>query len=397
MKNLLFIVLVFFVSSLYPQGVSILFDNSGSMKQFYSSQTLEDGKQAVIDLVFYGRIDTNRWNIESVNKDFASSIKNQKQIWNRGDLIYVHAFGEIADQNALPFFKQPPFLQVYTNKSDAISFVKNELFSRLNFGEKYTHFRIADLVALKLMAENMPQQRKKNYCYQLTISDFVADPVETLGNIEQDLENERIAFQTSSEALLILTHKKPTKAPKPLKVQLKKYEWTRPEGDSIVVKPPRLISPPNNHKYILSEKLKQIYFTWSQVINTSGYSIHIRQVKPPAKIGTFRTKTSRYNLNIKRIPGLKKSDQVEIEWYVVAEMTEQKAKLTSAKSRFSIENKSSSGIFCIVLILIIAGIIIFLIIKYGENMKKLMRKPRPPQPGNGKGKKGPEKPEPYDY
>ena len=71
MKKLLITFLVFLTSSLYSQGVGILFDNSGSMKQFYSSQTLEDGKQVVIDLVWQA---CHTYNVESflIKKQVAS-------------------------------------------------------------------------------------------------------------------------------------------------------------------------------------------------------------------------------------------------------------------------------------------------------------------------------------
>ncbi|MCB0263181.1 MAG: hypothetical protein KDH98_08525 [Calditrichaeota bacterium] len=362
--------------SLYSQAVGVLFDNSGSMHQFYPSKTLEDGKQLILDLVFQGNYDQNLWKEESINPQFRATFQHKKPLWNSGDMLYLHAFGEVDNQFSLPFFRQPPYYRTFDNASTAITAVQNQLFARLDFGENYTHSDIADLVAWKYISEYLPERKKKNYCYLVTISDFVADPNVSVHDVEQELLNQQTVSQTTPVTYLILSYTGVApNAPKPLKMILTRLEWQRPEdeptGDTTPVSPTiRLINPPANHKYEVTDKLKQIPFSWSNVEGVETYNVHIRQVEPPRSIGVFSTRLQRYNLDLR---SLSKADKVEIEWHVEADQPGGDGRITSSKSRFSIE-KSGDSIWGILVLLALIAAAIFLVARYGNRIGKTFRR-----------------------
>ena len=205
MKRLLIflIILVPIFTFAADEGVGILFDNSGSMTGCFSNKMLEDAQKAVTELIFNGSYDQNTWTMAAEGK------WSKKKIWEPGSMIYVHAFGELTSRIE-PFFKATPDYAELKTENEARQFIRKELFYKLNFKEKFTHFELAKWLCWWNLCSRLGKGGRNYYMNVLIISDFLPDIQEKFAGAGDEIQNAFITNNAGLATLFRLVHNKPS-------------------------------------------------------------------------------------------------------------------------------------------------------------------------------------------
>jgi len=145
--------------------LAILFDNSGSMKDFFSETELNLAKEQVLDLVFNGQINTNNWKLvgRPLNAPLWDFVNGR---------CYIHAFGEFGKD--LTFMEGNYAFYHFNDIQDARNTLSSFLDSKLDFKDKYTNIDLAKQFAWFHISNNMAS----GYItiHLLLITDDVPDP-----------------------------------------------------------------------------------------------------------------------------------------------------------------------------------------------------------------------------
>ncbi|MBP7461770.1 MAG: hypothetical protein KBA26_10815 [Candidatus Delongbacteria bacterium] len=140
LKYFIFCLLIIasFSSAQPKDGLIILFDNSGSMKQSFTPQQLEDAKILIDNFLFNGIYDSSKWNL--------STQDTLVKIWNDKMFLYVHPYGE-AIKESEPYFRLSPDYDTREMESSAKEFINGYLYNRLDYRDKSTNTELAKYYA----------------------------------------------------------------------------------------------------------------------------------------------------------------------------------------------------------------------------------------------------------
>jgi len=179
------------------EGVAILFDNSGSMHQYFSKDMLDDAKNAIMDLVFKGDYDEKKWKMVAQGTEYRQ--QGIKRVWKPGAYMYVHAFGELKSPGSIiPFheyFKNSPDSGEYQNEAKSKQFIQRRLFNKIDYKDGFTVFDLPKFLCWHNVSTAIGSGGRNYFMNVFIVSDFVIDTQERNDSAYTDVGKEvRIAF-----------------------------------------------------------------------------------------------------------------------------------------------------------------------------------------------------------
>ncbi|MDD8025996.1 MAG: hypothetical protein PHI34_05750 [Acidobacteriota bacterium] len=205
-------------SAAQKEGVGVLFDNSGSMRQHFSAAMLEDAKQAVLDLLLKGSFDKNIWELTAQSDEYRS--RKPGAIWQPGEMLYTHAFGELKSR-VEPFFKVfPEFAEIKT-ANEARNLVESGLYSQLDFKDDFTNIDLAKYVCWWNLATQMGSFGKDFYMNVLVVSDFIPDVQKEYSGAGDRIQNTFVRNNSSQTTWFRLLHLKPSQTDPNVRLEIK--------------------------------------------------------------------------------------------------------------------------------------------------------------------------------
>lgn len=300
MKRLLIclVILVPVISLASNEGVGILFDNSGSMIQNFTREMLQDAKDVVLGLIFNGTYDQNTWTMIAESDEYKN--RTNKKIWDPGDIIYLHAFGEL-NRRIEPFFVSDPDYVEFKLANKATEFIRRELYSRLDFSDRRTNFDLAKYLCWWNLSSQLGQGGKNYYMDVLIVSDFLPDPQHAYSGAGDNIKNAFITNNAGETTLFRLVHNQPSKMIAGVKLEVRLLRigphyippaptpaaagTSQASTDRIT-----LVSPQSNYE-LNPKKESNIRFTWNAEGEFDKYIIEIHSLKPMAKVLIRETKS----------------------------------------------------------------------------------------------------------
>jgi len=188
MKKVLIIIMILFPAIAFAgnrgaaqnEGVAILFDNSGSMRQYFSDDMLGDAKKAVMDLVFKGSYDRKKWGMIVQGDEYRQQVI--KKVWKPGAYIYLHAFGQLKSPGYIAslqqYFKKAPDSGGYNTESEARQFIQKKLFDKIDYRDKFTVFDLSKFLCWYNVSTDIGSYGKNYFMNVFIVSDFVPDTYE---------------------------------------------------------------------------------------------------------------------------------------------------------------------------------------------------------------------------
>lgn len=359
------------------EGVGILFDNSGSMKSCFTDEMLQDAQKAVMGLVFNGSYDRSIWTMAAEGK------RSKKKIWESGGMIYVHAFGELSSRTE-PFFKATPDFAELKKENEARQFIRKELFYKLNFNEKFTHFELAKWLCWWNLCAQLGKGGKNYYMNVLIISDFLPDIQEKFAGAGDEIQNAFITSNAGLATLFRLVHKKRSISKKIPDARLQ-IHLLHIGPHFIQPKPPPSGQPPSDDQIILKsprsnyeldpDKAPNIKFAWEVKGKFEKYILEIHSVKPRRKVLIREIQSKQTLVPAKILVSRMESFKSErLVWFVKGVYPEDnkagKISVTSSHSYLKQPEGGSGTIWILFLILALIAAMIFGLPKLMQAIKR---------------------------
>ncbi len=166
-RNILLLLYIIFIFSTGKSQINlaILFDNSGSMKQF-SKEQVEDAKKLITAFIFEGKYDSSKWT-------FSGDKSYIKKVWQDNSSLYLHAFGKL-NPGRYPYFSEVPDMDTRSSSENAQRFIQKYLLNRITESEPFTNDLLAELVCWK----EFKQEKKSGNLtiHMVKVWDGIPDP-----------------------------------------------------------------------------------------------------------------------------------------------------------------------------------------------------------------------------
>jgi hypothetical protein len=396
---LLLIVLVPSLNFAANEGVGILFDNSGSMRNYFTKKMLEDAEKVVMDLVFNGTYDRKTWSMVAQGDEYTK--RSNRKLWQPDDMIYVHAFGQIIKPTE-PFFRVNPEYGEQNTENEAREFIRKELFDKLNYKDNKTNYELAQDLCWLNLCNQLGSGGKDYYMNVLIISDFEPDHQPEFAGSGDAIHKAIINNNVAEGKIFWLKHNTPGEKYPNVKLQILILHI----GPHFIQKPPPTPTPgpgktpiPSKDKdqiilktpkpnYELNPKKEpNIKFSWKAKGNFEKYIVEIHSLKPRRKVLVRETKNKQTLVPAKILTARMNSFKSDrLVWFVKGVYPKETKKLSMTSNRYFLKEASGGGsaIWILLLILLLIAGMIFALPKIIEKVKS-----RPKgETGGGEGEVG---------
>ncbi len=385
------------------RGCAILFDNSGSMTQYFRSEQLKDAKNLIKDLMFRGTFDKNKWEV-------SGNTQSIKKIWQPNTFLYVHPFGSLNSRTE-PFFSTLPEYDTKASENDAIRFIDKYLLKKLRFNESFTYIDLAKKFSWWKISNLLGQKGKSYFMDVMIVTDGQPDQNAHYAGSGLVVERSFTSNNVREVPLLLFIHRTPSYSNPNVNLKIHLFEigphFIRPVspppagiGNTINEQRIKLIKPNPNEE--IHEEAKRINFVWESKGNFEKYILEVSLVNPRKKIieKVFNDpKARRFSLSMSQVQQKLKNvnpEKLKFACFVKGVFPEESESvpITSGTTYFNISDSTPWGTIIFFTLLILLLILLTYLYQNGkleviiEKIKERLNGLTNKQPVNNETKSG---------